>query len=167
MNADFQPRTRRHRPSGAVLVEAALVFLVFLGFIFLILDLSMAIFSKVTLQHAVRAGVRYAVTSQTSGALGQLASIKQVVKNQSMGILSTSDVSTYVTITFYTVSTATPTVVTGTGSNAAGNLVVVSVRGWPFRPWTPIGHSSASIPITVSSGDLIESSGAGFTPPAL
>lgn len=149
------------------MVEAALVFLVFLGFIFLILDESMAIFAKVSLQHAVRSGVRYAVTSQTSGSLGQLASIKQVVQDQSMGFLSTSDMSTYVTITFYSVNTATPAAVTGAGSNGAGNLVVVSVNAWPFKPWTPIGHSGANIPITVSSGDLIESSGAGFVPPAL
>ena len=149
------------------MVETAFSLLVFLAFIFLIIDLSMGILAKATLQNAVRAGVRYAVTSQTSGALGQVASIKQVVRSQAMGFLSASDLSSYVTVSFYSVSSNPPAPVTGVGSNAAGNLVIVSVNGWPFRPLAPVLHSGASIPITVSSGDLIESTGTGANPPPL
>jgi Flp pilus assembly protein TadG len=128
----------------------------------------MGIFLKATLQNAVRAGVRYAVTSQTSGSLGQVASIKQVVQSQAMGFLSTSDMSNYVSVSFCTVTTNPPVCgLTSVGSNAAGNLVIVSVNGWPFRPLAPVLHSGASIPITVSSGDLIESTGTGANPPPL
>ena len=149
------------------MVETAFSLLVFLGFIFLIIDLSMGILAKATLQNAVRAGVRYAVTSQTSGALGQVDSIKQVVQSQAMGFLSASDLTSYVTVTFYSVSSNPPAVVTGVGSNLAGNMVVVSVNAWPFTPLAPVLHSGAAIPITVSSGDLIESSGSGGSPPPL
>lgn len=149
------------------MVETSFVLLVFLGFIFLIIDESMAIFAKATLQHAVRSGVRYAVTSQTSGSLGQVASIKQVVQNQSMGFLSSSDLSSYVEVTFYSVSSNPPALVTGAGSNAAGNMVVVSVNAWPFRPLAPVLHSGSTILITVNSGDLIETSGSGGSPPPL
>jgi len=149
------------------MVETAFSLLVFLGFIFLIIDLSMGILAKATLQNAVRAGVRYAVTSQTSGSLGQVDSIKQAVQSQAMGLLSTSDLSSYVTVDFYTVSSNPPTKVTGTGANAAGNLVIVGVSAWPFKPLAPVLHSGASIPLTVSSGDLIESTGTGANPPPL
>jgi Flp pilus assembly protein TadG len=149
------------------MVETSFSLLLFLGFIFLIIDLSMGIFMKVTLQNAVRAGVRYAVTSQTSGSLGQVASIKQVVQSQAMGFLSASDLTTYVKVTFYSVSSNPPALVTGVGSNLAGNMVIVSVNGWPFNPLAPVLHSGAAIPITVSSGDLVESSGTGGSPPPL
>lgn len=162
----FPSRAKGRRPRGSVMVETACVLLVFLGFIFLIVDETMVILAKATLQHAVRSGVRYAITSQTSGSLGQLASIKQVVQQQAMGFLSSTDLG-YITIDLWTVTTNPPTKVTGPGSNAAGNLVVVSVSAWPFTPLAPILHSGASIPITVSSGDLIESSGSGTAPPPL
>jgi Flp pilus assembly protein TadG len=148
--------------------ETALCLLVFLGFIFLITDLSMGILAKMTLQHAVRSGVRYAITSQTSGSLGQVASIKQVVQAQSMGFLSASAASTYVTVTFCSVNTNPPVCgLTGVGSNLAGNLVIVSVNAWPFTPIAPVLHSGAAIPLSVSAGDLIESSGSGASPPPL
>jgi Flp pilus assembly protein TadG len=164
------------------MVEAAFCFLIFLGFIFLIFDMAMGILAKATLQNAVRAGVRYAVTSQTATNpqtgtnLGQIASIKQVVQDQAMGFLSASDLSSFVNVTFYPTNSATPAPIpvdpkTGQlppGANSAGNMVIVSVNGWPFKPLAPVLHSGASIPITVSSGDLIESNGvSGTAPPSL
>lgn len=148
------------------MVETAMVLLAFFAFVFLLYDLSWVIFAKVTLQHAVREGVRYAVTSPT-GANGQIAAIKQKVQDQSMGFLSNSDLTNYVSVDFYAVGSTPPTKVTGTGSNRAGNLVVVSVNGWQYIPIAPVLHSSAAVPITVSSGDLIESDGTGTAPPPL
>lgn len=149
------------------MVETAFVLFVFLGFTFVIVDEAMAIFAKETLQHAVRSGVRYAITSQTTPTLGQVASIKQVVQAQAMGFLSSSDMNTYVTVDFSDATTDPPTPKTGAGSNLPGYLVVVSVKAWPFRPLAPILHSGAPILISVSSGDLVESSGAGGSPPPL
>lgn len=154
------------------MVEAAFAFVLFLGFVFLVIDVCWGMFAKVTLQHAVRSGVRYAVTSQdppivAGKSIGYLAAVKQVVQRESMGLLSSSDLDSYVTVTFYSVSSGALGTVTGTGANSAGNLVVVSVKAWPLHPLTPVLHSSTAASITVSSGDLIETIGNGTTPPDL
>lgn len=157
------------------MVEAAFVLIVLMGFIFLVFDVSWAIFAKATLQHAVRSGVRYAVTSQTTTSggtqLGQVASIKQEVQRQSMGFLSASDLNSFVTVDFYSVASVAALQndppLSGVNSNAAGNLVVVSVKGWNFHPIGPLLPSSPAVLISVSSGDLIESSGPGGIPPPL
>jgi Flp pilus assembly protein TadG len=153
------------------MIEAGFVLVVFLGFLFLIMDGCWAVFAKATLQHAVRSGVRYAVTSQTSTSggqqLGQVDSIRQVVQRESMGLLSASDTSTFVNVKFYSVSSPTPTPVTGVGANKPNNMVVVSVDNWNIRPITGFFGNGAPIPVSVSSGDLIESSGSGGNPPPL
>ena len=48
---------------------------------------SLALFLRATMQNAVREGVRYAVTYQTSGGLCQDDSIKTIVKNSAVGFL--------------------------------------------------------------------------------
>lgn len=48
--------------AGATLVELALITPVFLMLIIGIIELSMAYFANMTMQHAVREGARYAVT---------------------------------------------------------------------------------------------------------
>jgi Flp pilus assembly protein TadG len=165
------PRSSRRRPAGSTMIEAVFVLMLVLGFSSLIIDTAWGIFAKVTLQHAVRAAVRYGVTSQTSTSggqpLGQVASIKQVVQQQAMGFLSASDTATYVTVTFYSVSTNPPQAVAGVGSNTAGNLVIVSVNNWPLNPIAPLLHGSTPTLLSVSSADLIESTGSGGAPPPL
>jgi Flp pilus assembly protein TadG len=157
---------RERRRAGSSLVEGAFVLVVLLGFIFFILDLSWCMFAKLTLQQAVRAGVRYAVTSQTmvvnGNALGQTASIQDYVQNHAMGLISDP---TTVSVTFY--APGSSTALTGAGANSGGNLVVVTMNAFQLQPLIPFLHSSAAIPITVSSGDLIEISGSGATPPPL
>ena len=157
------------REAGETLIEATLVLLFLFALIFLLLDLSWAMFAKVTLQHAVRAGVRYAVTSQTStdgngNALGQVDSIKQVVATQSMGFLTSGDVESMVTVTFYAVNGGGPSPISGSGSNASGNLVVVSVNNYQVTPFGPLLRSTVPVSFTVSAGDLIEPSPNGPPP---
>lgn len=155
------------------MVEAAFALVLFLGFVFLVIDVCWGMFAKVTLQHAVRSGVRYAVTSQdppivAGKSIGYLAAVKQVVQRESMGLLSTGDLDSYVTVTFYSIASgALNAVPTSTGANSAGNLIVVSVKAWPLRPLGPLLRSSTPASITVSSGDLIETIGKGTTPPDL
>ena len=168
LTAQVPAQTMRRSRSGATLVEAALVFVVFFAFIFLLVDVSWAVFAKVTLQNAVRSGVRYAVTSQTmtvnNSQLGQVASIQQTVQQKSMGLIADPN---SVIVTFYAVGAGTPQVASGAGANAAGNLVIVAINAYQLRPLAPILHSSAPTSITVSAGDLIESSGVNLTPPPL
>ncbi len=166
-------RSGRRRPRGTTMVEAALVLLLFLSFIFMIIDVAWSIFAKATLQHAVRSAVRYAVTSQappTVGgkSIGYLAAVKQMVQAQSMGLLSASDLDSYVTVNFYPVgSSVALDPKTNPNANAAGNLIIVSVNAWPLNILAPLPQTGKQIHITVSSGDLIETIGDGTTPPPL
>ncbi len=166
---------RKLRTRGATLVEASLVLLFFMGLLFLLIDLSWGLLAKATLQHAVRSGVRYAVTNQTGTkkdpvtganiALGQVDSIKQVVKKQAMGFLSDADLNAKVFVRFYLVTGGAPQLVTGAGSNMAGNLVVVSIENFSLSPMVPLLRSGTPVPITVRAGDLLEGQPAGGPPP--
>ena len=149
------------------MVEATLVLLFLIAIVFVIVDLSWAQFAKVTLQHAVRAGVRYAMTSQTGTdskgkQLGQVASIQQTVQNEAMGFLSSPS---QVTVQFFTPGTNPPVACPAAtaGCNGGGNLVVVSVQNYTVAPFAPILRSSTPVSFTVSAGDLIEPIA---TPPA-
>ena len=106
-----------------------------LAIMFTVLDLSIAIFVKNTVQFAVCQGVRYAVTSQTLPGMGQDASIKSVVQGYTLGLLDALSPdhvgANRITITYYDPSSLAP--VAGANSNIGGNIVVVSASGlsWP------------------------------------
>ncbi len=158
------------------MVEATFVLMAFIATIFLVMDLTWGVLTKEALQNGVRAGVRYAVTSQTSGALGQVASIQQEVQQQSMGFLSAAQSTSIVSVCFFS-TTSNPPASLGCGTTAVAgptgpansglNLVTVTINSYPFKPLVSLYISSSAVPITVSSSDLIESSGTGGTPPAL
>jgi len=76
------------RQRGTEMLEFTLVFLPFLGFMFLILNIAYAVYQRSTIQYAVAQGTRYAVTSQTMTGLGARSSIQQVVVENSSGVLS-------------------------------------------------------------------------------
>jgi Flp pilus assembly protein TadG len=80
-------RLRKHKQRGAEMLEFTLVLLPVLGFLFLLLDVAWAVYSRSTLQYAVAQGVRYAVTSQTMSGLGQKDSIRTVVQRNAFGKL--------------------------------------------------------------------------------
>jgi Flp pilus assembly protein TadG len=150
------------------MIEGTLVLIFLLALIFLIIDLSWAQFAKATLQNAVRAGVRYAVTSQTGTnaqgqPIGQVASIQQVVQGQSMGFISDP---TTVSVNFYTPGGGAPTScpVATTGCNAGGQLVVVSVPNYSVNAFFPLLRSSTPVSFTVTAGDLIEPTTTPATP---
>jgi hypothetical protein len=118
----------------------------------------------------VREGVRYAVTGQVSGALGQAASIKAVVQTQALGLLSGSQAAT-LSVHFLSPScTPSPCTLTdlGTaaGANQGGNIVEVKVTGYQFSPLAHLFHSAASITFNVTAADVIEGSSGGV-PPAI
>jgi Flp pilus assembly protein TadG len=69
------------------LLEFTLVMLPTLMFLFLILNVAWAVYSRATLQYAVAQGVRYAVTCQTISGLGQKDSVKTVVQQNAFGRL--------------------------------------------------------------------------------
>ncbi len=163
-----RPVTQR----GATMVELAVTIMPILIFVFATIDFGVAILMQNTAQSAVRAGVRYAITSQTgisSGSpLGQDASIRAVVKSQSMGLLNHllplgDNMDQHIDIAFYDQITLQP--VTGSGSNRAGNIVQVEITGLSHLWMVPLVRGSSMFRIVASSSDAMEASPIGGPPP--
>lgn len=146
------------RQRGGVLVEGVLTMLPLMAVLFSVLDLSMAIFAKNTVQFAVCQGVRYAITSRTMSGIGQDASIKAVVQGYTLGLLDYMSADhvgrNRITITYYDPVTLVP--VTGTGSNVGGNIVVVSASGLSWAWMVPLLRSTTPLQFAVSSADIME-----------
>jgi hypothetical protein len=140
------------------MVELAFVMIPLLALILSILDFGFALMLRNTFQHAVREGVRYAVTGQAVPAIGQDASIKSVVKKQSLGFLNRSDDKIH--IRYFTPGTLTETV-----RNTGGNIVEVSIEGYNWGWMAPLLHEALPVlEITARSSDIVEASPGGIPP---
>jgi len=111
------------------MLEWMLVILPFYAIICAIIDFSMALFIRNSLNLAVREGVRYAVTQQVGygGAACQDASIKSVVQANAMGVLNGSTGLSHIQINYYDQNLGDVTA--AANSNAGGNIVRISVNG--------------------------------------
>jgi hypothetical protein len=151
---------------GAVLVDSALATLPLLALFCGVLDFAVAIFLKNTTLFAVRQGVRYAVTSQTMAGKGHDASIKTTVKTYSMGVLDAlspdHDGTNRIAIQYY--DPVTLAELTGPGSNAGGNIVVISATGLSWAWMVPLLRDSTPLQFSVASADLMEASPSGGPP---
>lgn len=160
-------RAFRRSRRGSVAVEGALALLPLTAIIFAMLDFSLAILVKNTMQLAVRQGVRYAVTSQTLNGMGQDRSIKTVVRQYSMGFLDYishgSDPLDKIAVTYYDPVSFAP--LTGPGSNSGGNIVVVSATGLSWAWLVPLARSAVPLQFSVSSADLMEATPIAGPPP--
>ena len=132
---------------GSAVLESGLVILPLMALLFALMDFSVVLFLQNVLRHAVREGVRFAVTQQT-GAGGQDAAIKAVVQTDTFGSLT--DLSK-ITIQYLDSTTLNP--VAGVGSNSQGNICIVSVTNYGWRLMVPIWQSSAPINLSASSSD--------------
>lgn len=142
------------------MVEVALCLLPFLGIVFLIIDLSLVIFLKGTFQHAVREGVRYAMTGRVMDGLGHDASIKRVVQSYTLGFLAGEEGAQKIRIRYFL-----PGTLQETSSNAGGNIVEISIEGFSWRPLVPLLRGSGPVTITARSTGIMEPSPAGIPPP--
>ncbi|HXM44360.1 MAG TPA: TadE/TadG family type IV pilus assembly protein [Bryobacteraceae bacterium] len=152
-------QARKDSQRGNAMLETSAIILLLLGLLFLVVDLSLALFTKATLQEAVKAGVRFAVTDQlASGQSYMNDSIVQVVQQNAMGMLNGSNGACKIAINYYNPTTGAAS--TGTG----GDVIEVSVTGYSY---TPIGilKSASPISITASSSDVLESCPLGGCPP--
>jgi len=148
------------RRRGAALIELPLVLIPLVALWVAIIDFSFSIFIKGTFQHAVREGVRYAVTSRTEPGLGQDASIKGVVQRNAMGFLNGAEGAARIHIRYYV-----PGTLTETQSNAGGNIVEVSVEGYTWNWIAPVlRQDMAPLTILARSSDRMEASPAGGAP---
>ncbi len=154
--------SRRRTQRGNGFVETALVYLPFFALFSAIFDFGMAIFLRNTFQHAVREGVRYAVTYQTTTGQpnGHDSSIKSVVQTQAMGFLGSADLEK-IKIRYYN-----PVTLVETAANAPGNVVEISVEGYNWGLVTPFLGGLNPIPLNVAASDRMESLPGGVAPPA-
>ena len=150
---------RRRKEAGSQLVEFSLVLLPLLAIIFLTIDCAWMIFAQASLQFGVREGVRYAVTGQTLGGMGQDASIRSIVQQNSFGFVNGSDGAAKISISYYN-----PGTLSATNSNAGGNIVEVAVSGVQVTPLAPLWRAASPINISARSTDVMESSPGGIPP---
>jgi Flp pilus assembly protein TadG len=149
----------KHAQRGNALIEATAIMLLTFGLLFLLIDLSLALFTKATLQAAVEAGVRFAVTTRLGSGQSYLNdSIVQVVQQNSMGMLNGASGACEISINYY--NPVTGAADTGNG----GDVVEVSVVGYHYTP-TGILKSANPIPIAASSSDVMESCPLSGCPP--
>jgi Flp pilus assembly protein TadG len=155
---------RKSARKGAEVIEFGLVLIPLLAFTGLIIDIGWGVFARSTLQHAVREGVRYAVTSRTMQGMGHVSSIKKVVQSNALGMLNGS-AQDKIRVRFYSADTLAD--ITGQeAANAGGNLVEVAVEDFAWAPLMPVGHSGAPLRLAARSMDRMEASPPGG-PPAM
>lgn len=169
-------RSSRRGQRGAETLAGALAMLVMLPFLVVTVDVAWGIFVKVSLQHACREGVRYAITNQTApaeggGNMGHLDSIKGVVLTYAGGILNGQEEK--VTVRFYNATSLVEDL--GASRNRGGNVVMVSVENFQYQPlitfssikdWSELEiKPNNPIVITVHAADRMESCPMGVCSP--
>lgn len=153
---------RPSRRRGSQVVEVGLTLVPFLAIVFLLMDLSLVVFLKATFQHAVREGVRYAMTGRTMQGMGHDASIKQVVQSYAIGFLAGESGAEKIKIRYFVPGTMTE--VTGAGSNSGGHIVEISIEGFSWRPMVPLLKSGDPVAISARSTGIMEPSPGGIPP---
>jgi Flp pilus assembly protein TadG len=144
MNSRLKVTARRKRKSrGHAMIESAFTLLPMFALLFGIIDLCVMTFRWTTLQNAVREGVRYAITFQTSGSLGQTASIESVVEQNALGFVKAADSPQHIFVTYLNPDLSA-------GSNTPGNVVEVTVQNISFSYMAPLSGSLAG-PLYTSS----------------
>lgn len=133
---------RRSRAGGSVIVECALTLLPLMALIFAFADFSLLLFRWSTLENAVREGCRYAITFQTSGAMGQDASIEQVVQQYALGVVTTTDTPQHIFVDYYSPGNLNASI--ANGGNIPGNIVQVSVQNVSWNWLAPLSGSFAT-----------------------
>lgn len=149
-------KKRRARQKGAELVETSLIAVPLLAVTFLLIDLSMVVYLRSTFQHAVREGVRYAVTGQNTTGPCQDDSIRTVVKQNAGGWLNTTSGSSTVHVHFMSPVDGSAT------NNATGNIVEVSVESYSYGPLAPYQRVNLPIALTARAYDVMESVAGGL-----
>jgi Flp pilus assembly protein TadG len=161
---------RRRRQRGNVYAETALVLVPFFALLLGILDFGMAIFLQSTLQSAVAAGVRYAITYQNITGYGMDDSIRLTTQSDAMGFLgSTTAPNAAITVNYYNPTNGLNTPVVGPTGNIPGNVVEVTANyQWVWfsnqsGTWTP--RYSTPLNIVVYSSDRLGNLPPGQSPP--
>ena len=157
------------------MLESVFTVLPTFAMILAMVDFSLMLFRRSTLQNAVREGCRYAVTFQTQVVggtqLGQDTSIKNVVQQFAMNFVTTADSPQHIFVNYYAPTNLNTPI--SPGGNTPGNVVEVSVQNISFSWLAPLsGSFGAGVPflrnttpisIAVYSSDILGGLPAGVT----
>lgn len=150
---------RRHKERGSVVIEAGLTVVLLFGLIFLVMDLSMLIFVRSTLQMAALAGVRTAITGHFTAASPYLNdSVLKTVQDESLGFLKGNAGACKVQIKYYDPATG------GASSGTEGDIVVVSINEVNYTPLGAVLKRADPFAISVSASDIVEKCPPGGCP---
>jgi Flp pilus assembly protein TadG len=155
-----QPAKSRRR--GNFLTEFSLIALPMMALLTGIMDVSMLVYARISLQHAVREGVRYAITWNTQTGQCHSESIKNVVRSNSMGWLNKPENFAKVQVKFYNAET-----LAGGAKNDPGNVVEVSVEDYEWKWVVPLWRSTAPMKMSVFASDRLEGLPAGSNSPCM
>lgn len=165
--------SRRRRCSGQELIEFTLCFLPFMVIVITLVSLSWAIFGEATLQQAVRMAVREGITLTSTQVTGNLTdTVKAAVQAHSVGFLNGATGLAYIKVHYFDQNNPSTDVSAQASGNTPGNIMQVSVQGYPLVPLIPrffnwsgaIDNSPFST--TVYAADMIEPM-ASFLVPAI
>lgn len=163
---------RGNSRDGNAYLEFALVFILLLTMIVGLFEFTWVLFLRATLHHAVREGVRHAITGNPSqgqsGTLGLDDSVKQIIKANAFGLLSDADLDAHVGVEFFDASCNGQASGCGAGGGSpasadavAGSIVRVSINCYSLTPITTLIRKNPSgganpFTLTVSSSDKME-----------
>lgn len=154
-----RPSRRGRTQKGVAAIEVGLTVVLLFGLLFLIMDLSMLLFVRSTLQDAVREGVRYGVTgTQVGGNIYLNDSIRQVVQDAALGFLNGTEGACKIGITYINPDTGAAS--TGT----QGDIIYVSVNNYNYTPLGAVLKSADPFRISVSASDILEKCPIGGCP---
>jgi Flp pilus assembly protein TadG len=163
---------KRSKIRGSELIEFTMVLVPLFSILFVLIDISWAIFAKSTLQYAIRAAVRQGVTITGTQATAAGETLTQMVKDtvqaNALGLLSGTTGRAYIQVHYLmqdsTSSTGLTDVSTNANGNNAGNIMQVSIVGFPLSPLVARIYTAGSAVdkaptnLNVSSADAIEPS---------
>jgi TadE-like protein len=163
---------RKTRQSGHTMLESAFILIPFLALLFGIVDFGMSLFVKSTIQNAVAAGVRYAVTSQTKPGLCMDDSIRVVTQSNAMGFLGDpATPNAAISVNYYaTTDLSTPLAGGSIPPNSPGNVIEVTASyqwNWLTNLSGMMGAPKSSSPLNVTaySSDRVGNLAPGQAPP--
>jgi hypothetical protein len=139
--------------------------------IIVLVDLSWMIFAQATLQQAVRMAVREGVTLTSAQVTGNLTdTVKAAVQYHSVGFLNGTTGKAYIKVHYFDQNNPSSDVSGQSWGNTPGNIMQVSVQGFPLVPLLPrffnfSGAVDASpFSVKVYAADMIEPMATFLTP---
>ncbi len=136
------------------MVETAFVLVPFFVLLLGIIDVSLMVFLRSTLQNAVNQGVKYAASAQVFPGKCHEESIRKVVQDNALGFLSGSRANT-IAVNYYSAADLSQPIAGPTGSEP-GNVVEVAVKDYD---WTLLilNKFTSSSKFSAFAADRLES----------